>query len=85
MEKILTDFEKIFLTSQGLGPDDVMDVRGISHRYLFRRIEEEGKTIALESKCRAAGHRLRLRRGHCVQCDTSKGRRCHALEQIHPL
>jgi hypothetical protein len=38
----------------------------------FKVIEEEGKTVALGSRCRAAGHRLRSRRGHCVQCDTSK-------------
>lgn len=82
MESVLTDSEKSFLTSQGLGPDDVMDVRGIPQWRWFRQIEEEGKTIALGSKCKAAGHRLRSRRGHCVQCDTSKlGYQAHYAEE----
>jgi hypothetical protein len=63
MEDLLTDSEKRFLTSQGLGPDDVMDVRGIPQWRLFEQIEEEGKTVALGSRCNAAGHRLRSRRG----------------------
>jgi hypothetical protein len=35
-------------------------------------IDAANKTVALGSKCRSAGHRLRSRRGHCVQCDASK-------------
>jgi hypothetical protein len=72
MENILTPTELNFLSSQGLGPDDVMDVRGMPQWLWFKRIEEENMTVALGSRCRAAGHRLRSRRGHCVQCDTSK-------------
>ena len=72
MERILTPTELSFLSKQGLGPNDVMDVRGKPQWLWFRRIEEENKTVALGSRCRAAGHRLRSRRGHCVQCDTSK-------------
>jgi T5orf172 domain len=30
------------------------------------------KTLALGARCRNAGHRLRTRRGHCVQCDPKK-------------
>src|SRR5205809_898355 len=72
MEEILTDSEHSFLASQGLDSDDVMDVRGLPQWLWFRRIEKEGKIVALGSRCRAGGHRLRSRRGHCVQCDTSK-------------
>ena len=54
MENLLTDAEKIFLASQGLGPDDVMDVRRMLQRHWFEKIEEEGKTVALGSRCRAA-------------------------------
>lgn len=70
MKDILTESELRFLRSQGLGPDDVMDVRRMSQWHWFRRIKEEGKSIALGSKCRKAGHRLRSTKGHCVQCDT---------------
>jgi hypothetical protein len=82
MENELTDSERCFLTSQGLGPDDVMDVRGIPQRLWFQWIEKEGKTVALGSRCNAAGHRLRSRRGHCLQCDTSKlGYQAHYAEE----
>ncbi|MDH2353333.1 GIY-YIG nuclease family protein [Bradyrhizobium sp. SSUT112] len=70
MEELLTASELSFLRSQGLGPDDVMDVRRLPQWLWFQRIKEEGKTIALGSRCRKAGHRLRSTRGHCVQCDT---------------
>jgi hypothetical protein len=70
MEELLTENELRFLRSQGLGPDDVMDVRRMPQWLWFQRIKEEGKTIALGSKCRKAGHRLRSTKGHCVQCDT---------------
>ncbi len=72
MENLLTPSELNFLSRQGLGPNDVMDVRGMNQWLWFRRIEEENKTIALGSPCRTAGHRLRSRRGHCVQCHTEK-------------
>ena len=81
MESELTDSEKHFLASQGLGPEDVMDVRGYPQWLWFRQIEEEGKTVALGSGCKSAGHRLRSRRGHCVQCDTAKlGYQAHFAE-----
>jgi hypothetical protein len=70
MKDILTESELNFLRSQGLGPDDVLDVRGSPQWLWFQEIKEKGKTIALGSKCRKAGHRLRSTKGHCVQCDT---------------
>lgn len=70
MKDILTASELRFLRSQGLCPDDVMDVRHMPQRMWFREIKERGKTIALGSRCRKAGHRLRSKKGHCVQCDT---------------
>jgi hypothetical protein len=79
----LTSDELAFLGSQNLGPDDVFDARWMSQARWFREIKEAGKTIALGSPCRKAGHRLRSRKGHCAQCDTKvlayAGR--HDLEQ----
>ena len=72
MKEILTESELRFLASQGLGADDVFDARGFPQWLWFQRIDEEGKTVALGSRCSRAGHRLRSRRGHCVQCDTKK-------------
>ncbi|MHB8270272.1 GIY-YIG nuclease family protein [Bradyrhizobium sp.] len=42
----------------------------MSQARWFSEIKKAGKTIALGSPCRKAGHRLRSRKGHCVQCDT---------------
>jgi hypothetical protein len=70
MKDILTESELRFLRSQCLGPDDVMDVRHMPQWMWFQEIKERGKTIALGSRCRKAGHRLRSTKGHCVECDT---------------
>ena len=72
MKDKLTDRELSFLARHGLGPEDVMDVRGLSQGLWKREIREQGKTIALGTECSKAGHRLRSRSGHCVQCDVSK-------------
>lgn len=72
MKEILTASELRFLASQNLGPDDVFDARRWPQAIWFRKIEEANKTVALGSRCKKAGHRLRSRRGHCVQCDTKK-------------
>lgn len=72
MKDILTDSELAFLASQGLGPDDVFDARPYSQAVWFRLIEKHDKTIAYGGRCRKAGHRLKTRRGHCVQCDPKK-------------
>jgi hypothetical protein len=72
MEYELTEDELRFLARHGLGPDDVFDARRLPQRYWMRRIKEENKTVALGSPCRKAQHRLRSRKGHCIQCDTKK-------------
>ncbi len=68
----LTQSELGFLASQGLSAEDVFDARRLPQEVWFRMIDATTKRVALGSKCRKAGHRLRSRRGHCVQCDTSK-------------
>jgi hypothetical protein len=72
MKELLTPGELSFLASQGLGSEDVFDARRLPQHYWFRQIDEAGKIVALGSRCRNAGHRLRTRRGHCVQCDPKK-------------
>jgi hypothetical protein len=72
MKELLTPSELNFLASHGLGPEDVFDARRLPQWYWFRQIDEAGKTVALGGRCRNAGHRLRTRRGHCVQCDPKK-------------
>ena len=68
----LTSVELQFLVGLGRDADDVFDARGLPQWLWKERAKEAGKDIVLGSRCRKAGHRLRTRGGHCVQCDTSK-------------
>jgi hypothetical protein len=70
MKDILTQTELDFLDRQGLGPDDVFDVRRLPQRVWKKLIRSENKTVALGKGCREFAHRLKSRSGHCVQCNT---------------
>src|SRR5260370_29482108 len=72
MRDELTAAELSFLARHRLGPDDVFEARGVHQWLWMQQIKEENKTVALGSRCRSAGHRLRSRAGHCVQCDPKK-------------
>ncbi len=67
-----TDDELRFLAHHGVSPDEVYDGRFQSTWLWKMRAKEEGKELVLGSRCRARGHRLRTRAGHCVQCDPRK-------------
>ncbi|WP_296740390.1 GIY-YIG nuclease family protein [Mesorhizobium sp.] len=69
---MLTREEVSFLQSQGLSSTDVFDTKGRSPRVVRDEARAAGKRILLGVPCQAAGHRLRTRAGHCVQCDPSK-------------
>jgi T5orf172 domain len=69
---VLTESEILFLGRHGLTPDDVFDGRYLSRDDARWRAKELGKTLVLGSPCRAKGHRLRTRPGHCAQCDPKK-------------
>jgi hypothetical protein len=66
------DSRRTGVSRQRLGADDVLDVRRMTQSYWFQEIKRLNKTIALVSQCKKRGHRLRSRKGHCVQCDSSK-------------
>lgn len=68
----LTDEEMQFLAKHGLSTSDIFDARGMSAADWKRGAKELGKNFVLGSRCGRAGHRLRTRAGHCIQCDTSK-------------
>lgn len=69
---MLTVEEVHFLRKQGLSKQDVFDAREIPLKEAKPQAKLEGKSVLLGSKCQKAGHRLRTRSGHCIQCDTSK-------------
>jgi hypothetical protein len=69
----LTEQEQQFLAEQGRSADDILDARGLSVKARKQKAKEQGKTLIIgDNPCGKAGHRLRTRSGHCVQCDTSK-------------
>ena len=68
-----TDEELRFLRWHDLSQEDVYDGRYQSKRSREAAAEKEGKFLILTSvECRAAGHRIRTRAGHCFQCDPLK-------------
>jgi hypothetical protein len=69
---VLTTRETEFLKSQGLSAADVYVTGGRSPASVKDAAKREGKLILLHTPCQAAGHRLKTRHGHCVQCDTKK-------------
>jgi hypothetical protein len=66
------DEELAFLRRHRISPDDVYDGRNESKLAWQMGARDNGKTLILGSPCRASGHRLRTRAGHCAQCDPKK-------------
>jgi hypothetical protein len=68
----LTDEEIQFLRWHNLSQEDVYDGRHQSKRSREAAAKSTGKDLILvrtSSACRAAGHRIKTRAGHCFQCD----------------
>lgn len=72
MSSLLTKAESNFLAQQGFSESDVYDGRRQTRDAYRRNAKEHGKSIVLARPCNRAGHRLKTRSGHCIQCDTSK-------------
>jgi hypothetical protein len=68
---ILTDEQKAFLERHGIPISKVFDASGMSKRQRERAMRQLDIEVAYGvSPCRSAGHTLRSRSGHCVQCGT---------------
>ena len=64
-----TDSEVIFLAQHRIRKSDVHDGRSQGKRAREAAAKAASKDLILTSvPCQAAGHRLRTRAGHCVQC-----------------
>ncbi len=62
-----------FLKSQGISLSLVVDAGHLSKSAREAFMNESGhKFYYGGSPCKAAGHTLRSKAGHCIQCDTSK-------------
>lgn len=68
----LTEEEVAFLARQGFAEDEIYDARFESSADWKVNAKRLGFDLVLGSPCQKAGHRIRTRAGHCVQCDTSK-------------
>lgn len=66
---MLTKGEILWLAQHGFSADDVYDGRWESQRQRRKGAKAAGKALVLGSPCGAAGHRLRTRSHHCVQCN----------------
>jgi hypothetical protein len=68
----LTEHELRFVYAQHIDESAVMDCsRMRSHGYKWH-MEQEGYLWCIAPKSCYAGHRLRSRAGHCIQCDTAR-------------
>jgi hypothetical protein len=67
----LTSDQIEFLRSQGIEPDDLFDASGMTPRQRKLEMEAQGKRFYFGGAlCEAAGHTLRVKAGHCIQCNT---------------
>ena len=67
----LTDSEYVFLVSQKILPTQLFDARGRPATSWNDEAKSLGFLFGLGEPC-FAGHRIRIRSGHCIQCDTSR-------------
>ncbi|WP_038932204.1 GIY-YIG nuclease family protein [Bradyrhizobium japonicum] len=68
----LTEQELHFLYTQRIDESAIMDCSWMrSHGYKWH-MEREGYLWCIAPKSCYAGHRLRSRAGHCIQCDTAR-------------
>lgn len=70
----LTNEQVIFLKRQYIAPSQIFDASNTTSK-----IDREAQMKSLEllfyyggAPCKTAGHTLRTRAGHCIQCDTSR-------------
>jgi hypothetical protein len=68
----ITDQEFAFLVSQKILLTQVYDARGRGPTSFNDEAKAAGQLFGMARPCEKGGHRLFTRKGHCIQCDTSK-------------
>lgn len=69
----LTEEQRNFLESQNVPLSSVFDASGLSKKEYIELMRDLEKDIAFGvSPCRKAGHTLKTRAGHCIQCDPAR-------------
>lgn len=68
----LTKSQLDFLVRAGVPMERVFNAKGMGPGVYGAKMKDQDKWVAFNvSSCRKAGHTLRDRKGHCVQCDPS--------------
>lgn len=68
VSKLLTADEIAFLKQHDIPFSDVADARHLTGRQRHAAMDHAGHRYYVGSKCEKAGHRLRSKRGACIQC-----------------
>lgn len=69
----LTSDQRLFLKRQGVSLSLVFDASGLSKTQRLSQMEQLDKKFYYGgASCKAAGHTLRSKAGHCIECDTAK-------------
>jgi hypothetical protein len=69
----LSDEQVQFIRDQGISLSQVFDGSGLSAKDRVAKMNDLGTPFYYGgAPCQAAGHTLRTKPGHCIQCDTSK-------------
>jgi hypothetical protein len=69
----LSDEQVRFLKSQGISLSQVFDGSGLRAKERITKMDALGTPFYYGgAACQAAGHTLRTKPGHCIQCDTAK-------------
>ena len=69
----LTKEQESFLRSQSISSSMLFDASGLSQAEREKRMSELKKYFFYGgAPCKKGGHTLRTKKGHCIQCDTSK-------------
>ena len=70
VSNILTDAEKIFISKNNLNLNDFLDARNLTKKQRDELARKYNKKFMVGAPCQKAGHRLRTRYYHCIQCNT---------------
>lgn len=68
----LSPDEISFALRHGIALDQIFDARGLSRDDWRSEIKDQKSIqMIIGASCRAGGHRIRSRQGHCLQCNPS--------------
>lgn len=68
----ISKIEKEFLKAHNVKPEQIFNANGVSKAEYRVLMKKNGQIVAFNtSACKAGGHKLRTRSGHCVMCNSA--------------